>query len=104
MTLEEVYECAQSGTPVWYVGAFMFQYYAFQAQIVGVSFLCPDTIPEVTLEDVDRHHTEERDILHIYKDGKEAQKISAERQKECGHVVITQKEYDEILAWKDANK
>ena len=74
MTLEEAYEYSVEGKPVWYVGAFMFQYYAFQARIVGIKFADKNALPEVTLEVVDRHHTEERDILHIYKDGKEAQK------------------------------
>jgi len=102
MTLEETYEYSIAGEPVWYVGGFMFQYYAFQARIVGIKFVDVNTIPEVVLEDVDRRCTEERDILNIYKDGKEAQKIAAARQKERGHVVIPQKEYDEFLQWKNS--
>lgn len=100
MTLEEVWSYANSGETIFYVGVFMYQYHVFPARIIGVSISSIDTVPEVEVENLAIGKKEMLSIYAVYINESEALEKCKKAQKEYGHVVITQKEYDELIALK----
>lgn len=102
MTLKEADKYMRTGETVFYVGGFMFQYHVFPARIVGISMLSFDSVPELELDNLALGKTERVSICAIYTNENEAAKECEKSQKEMGHVIITQKEYDELIALKDS--
>lgn len=100
MTLEEVWEYAENGKTVFYIGCFMFQYHVFPAIIVGIRSSGKDTIPEAEVDNLVLSKKETIPICYLYTDESEAHEKCKNQQKEQGYVVITQKEYDELIALK----
>lgn len=102
MTLQEVDKYMRTGETVYYVGGFMFQYHVFPARIEGISMLSFDWAPEIKLYNTALGKTERVSLCAIYANENEAAKECEKSQKEMGHVIITQKEYDELIALKDS--
>lgn len=102
MTLEDANEYMRTGETVYYVGCFMYQYQVFPARIVGISMLYFDSVPEVGLDNLVLRKKESVSILAVYANENEAAKECEKSQKELGHVIITQKEYDELIALKNS--
>lgn len=102
MTLQEADKYMRTGETVYYVGGFMFQYHVFPARIEGISMLSFDSVPELELYNIALNKTERVSICAIYINEKDAEKECKKSQKEMGHVIITQKEYDELIALKNS--
>lgn len=102
MTLEDANKYMRTGEAVYYVGGFAFSFHVFPARIVGISMLSFDSVPEVDLYNLELGKTERVSILAVYTNENEAEKECKKSQKEQGHVIITQKEYDELIALKNS--
>ena len=96
-TLIEKYK---SGKPVYVISCVMFNYYVESVRVVGLSFLNKECI---SCEIASERTSQSRAVFpyELFETAKEANNKCDKLQKEQGRVIITQKEYDNLI---DRNK
>lgn len=99
MTDERAFEMINNNEPVYFISAMMFQYFVDKGYIVGWRYSHGESISYTLESEITKDKTELY-ANHIYDNQDEAGKACQKMQKENGHVVITQKEYDEYMRLK----
>lgn len=99
MKYKEINEAVFSGNPVYAVIGFNFNFYAVSI-IVDCIETDFETVPVATFVNPFTLRKEEVSANEIYLDYESAQKAAMEMQKNHGHVIITQDQYDEYMDLK----
>lgn len=99
MDFKEVMNRGIANEPVYTVLCFNFGCYASEIRIeqIGTSY---DTVPVIVFTNPFTGEREEISINEIYPDFESATQAATEMQKNNGHVIITQEQYDEYMDLK----